>query len=111
MTDGYGYGGSIYAGSPYAYDGYYDGFYGPIYDGYWGTDNYFYYRSGAHERRYRRGDSAHFHRGDRGPGSNFRPMQGSMTPGRGIHTPHFPRGDAASRPGRPDRPGGRPRRN
>lgn len=40
--NGFGYGGTSvgvgYAGSPYAYDAYYDGFYGPIYDGYWGND-------------------------------------------------------------------------
>jgi hypothetical protein len=29
------------------YDGYYDGFYGPIVDGYWGDDQAFYYRDGA----------------------------------------------------------------
>ena len=35
---------------PYAYgyvDGYYDDYYGPLYDGYWGPDDYFYYRTGA----------------------------------------------------------------
>jgi hypothetical protein len=36
-------------GDAYAYgyvDGYYDDFYGPLYDGYWGPDDYFYYRTG-----------------------------------------------------------------
>ncbi len=42
--DGYGYAG------PVAYDGYYDDFYGPVYDGYWGTDGAFYDRGGDHER-------------------------------------------------------------
>jgi hypothetical protein len=48
VDDGYGYGGGVaYGPGPYAYDGWYDGAYGPIYDGYWGSDNYFYYRHGA----------------------------------------------------------------
>ncbi|HKR88085.1 MAG TPA: hypothetical protein VJS38_07900 [Phenylobacterium sp.] len=38
--DGYGYGGGGVA--------YYDDFYGPFYDGYWGRDNLYYYRHGHH---------------------------------------------------------------
>jgi hypothetical protein len=41
------------------YDGYYDGYYGPIYDGYWGDDGVFFYRS-SREGGYRRGDVTHF---------------------------------------------------
>lgn len=41
-----------------AFDGWYDGFYGPIYDGYWDND-IFYYRT-ADTGRYQRGDVAHF---------------------------------------------------
>ena len=54
-TTGYGYG-----GGPYAFDGYYDDFYGPVYDGYWGDDGFFYYRGHAEDRRFVRGDAAHF---------------------------------------------------
>ncbi|GAA0337232.1 hypothetical protein GCM10009087_54560 [Sphingomonas oligophenolica] len=89
-ADGYGYGG-VSAGIPYAYNGYYDDFYGPVYDGYWGDDGGFYYRSTAHDRRYRRGDSAHFSHGAR-PDGHFHEMRGSMTPERGMRTPHFSRG-------------------
>lgn len=89
-----GYGSVGYAGGPYAYDGFYDDYYGPIYDGYWGGDGFFYYRGGAHERAFRRGDAAHFRR-DAGPGGHFHPMQGSFTPQRGMRMPHF----SGGRPG------------
>jgi hypothetical protein len=43
------------------YDAYYDGFYGPIYDGYWGDDGVFIYQTseGGH---WVRGDATHFRR-------------------------------------------------
>jgi hypothetical protein len=42
-----------YAYGPYpaeavAYDGFYDGAYGPFYDGYWARDGYFYYSDRNH---------------------------------------------------------------
>jgi len=78
-----------YAGTPYAYDGFYDGYYGDVYDGYWGDDDAFYYRHGAGERGYTRGDGAHFaHQAPQG-GGNFHQLHGSMTPGRGMNMPHF----------------------
>jgi hypothetical protein len=85
-----GYGRVDYAGGPYSYDGYYDDFYGPIYDGYWGGDGFFYYRGGANEHRFRRGDPGHF-RHDAGPGGggHFHSMQGAFTPQRGMSMPHF----------------------
>jgi hypothetical protein len=90
----YGYGGAaVYAGGPYAYDGFYDDYYGPIYDGYWGNDGFFYYRSAAHDRRFRRGDARHFQRGGPPPGDRFHPMQGSLTPQQGMQMPHFGDGD------------------
>lgn len=88
----YGGGGGYYAGGPVAYDGFYDDYYGPIYDGYWGTDGFFYYRGGVGEHRFRRGDPAHFHRGGSGgvpSQGHFRAMQGSFAPARGMSTPHF----------------------
>ncbi len=108
--NGFGYGGTSvgvgYAGSPYAYDGYYDGFYGPIYDGYWGNDQNFYYRRGDGERRFYRGDQGHFDR-ERARGENFRPMHGSFTPQRGMRTPHFGGGQAGGgRAGGGGHPGG-----
>ncbi|WP_428332932.1 hypothetical protein [Novosphingobium sp.] len=78
-----------YASTPYAYDGYYDGYYGDVYDGYWGDDGGFYYRHGANERRYIRGDNAHFSRETPNGNGNFHAMHGSMTPGRGMNMPHF----------------------
>jgi hypothetical protein len=47
-------------GDVVAYDGYYDDYYGPIYDGYWGNDG-FYYRSHAGEA-FHRDDAQHFRR-------------------------------------------------
>ncbi|EGD60946.1 hypothetical protein Y88_3450 [Novosphingobium nitrogenifigens DSM 19370] len=92
-ADDYAYGGGVaYGPGPYAYDGWYDGYYGPIYDGYWGSDNYFYYRRGAGDRAYMRGDRGHFmHDAPRGP-HNYQPFRGSMTPGQGMRMPHFPSG-------------------
>lgn len=39
-------------------DGYYDGFYGPFVDGYWGADNFFYYKDP--DNRWRRDEGHHF---------------------------------------------------
>lgn len=49
----------------------YDGHYGSIYDGYWGGDGFFYYRS-APSGRYYRGSREHFRQGGRQPGPTFR---------------------------------------
>jgi hypothetical protein len=90
-ADNYGYGyGSVGLG-PVAYNGFYDDFYGPIYDGYWGNDNFFYYRSNARDRAYRRGDRAHFSR-EAIAGGRHHAFQGTMTPQRGMRTPGFGRG-------------------
>jgi len=100
-ADGYGYGGvaTSYGSGPYSYDGYYDGYYGDIYDGYWGSDNNFYYRRGAGDHGYVRGDRGHFSRDmpqggghGGGGGRSFQPLHGTMTPGQGMRMPHFPRG-------------------
>ncbi|MGH6986683.1 MAG: hypothetical protein ACRED9_07580 [Caulobacteraceae bacterium] len=47
---GYGPGGGVAVGfvAPVGYDGWYDGYYGPIYNGYWGDNGVFYYRSTDH---------------------------------------------------------------
>ena len=42
------------------YDVYYDNFYGPFSDGYWGDDNAFYYMGADH--RYHRDDAGHIRR-------------------------------------------------
>jgi len=91
-TDYYGGGAGYYAGGPYAYDAYYDDYYGPIYDGYWGTDGGFYYRSGAGDRSFHRGDTTHFRRdGQAGVqgGTQYHPMHGTFTPSPGMRPPHF----------------------
>lgn len=48
-------------GGVVAYDGFYDNYYGPIYDGYWGDGGVFFYRSGPHGR-YIRDRDGHFRR-------------------------------------------------
>lgn len=91
-ADGYYGGGMAYGPGPYAYDGYYDGAYGPIYDGYWGDDGYFYYRNGPDAHGFHRGDRSHFARqvDPSAPGFNrFQPMHGSFAPSGGMHMPHF----------------------
>ena len=91
--DGYGHPGYAYnVGVAYPYEGYYDGFYGPIYDGYWGGDGFFYYRRGAGDRGFVRGDRDHFAREARNDG-RFQPLRGEFRPDqRGMRTPQF-RGD------------------
>jgi hypothetical protein len=85
-----GYGGGVAVGynSPYSYNGYYDDYYGPIYDGYWGSDGGFYYRSNQNERGYHRGDTRHFTQTAPAQG-NYHPFQGTMTPQPGTRMPHF----------------------
>lgn len=43
------------------YDGYYDNYYGPVWSGYWGPDEYFYY-SPARGKPFVRDDGHHFRR-------------------------------------------------
>ena len=88
VEDGYGSGFAV--GVAYPYDGYYDDYYGPIYDGYWGSDGYFYYRGSDHDRHFMRGDRSHFRRGGEMPqGGGFHAMQGNTRPPQGAHMPHF----------------------
>jgi hypothetical protein len=90
-TGGY-YGGGVAYGGGYPYDGYYDGYYGPIDTGYWGNDGYFYYRSHPNEQHFHRGDHEHFSR-QAGNGGNWQQMHGSFQPSHGAHMPNFPHGD------------------
>jgi hypothetical protein len=62
-SDGHGFGGGVY-------DAYYDGAYGPCYDGYWGDDGAFYYRGGP-GRAFSRDGGGHF---QHGPGAGFHGM-------------------------------------
>src|SRR5271168_5164000 len=50
-----------YGPTPVGYDGYYDDYYGPFYDGCWAGDGGFYYSDGP-GHGYRRGDPRHFRR-------------------------------------------------
>jgi hypothetical protein len=59
-AEGYGVGYYGPAGDVVAYDGFYDDYYGPIYDGYWDSDA-FYYRGRAGEG-FHRDDGQHFRR-------------------------------------------------
>ncbi|MDR3508873.1 MAG: hypothetical protein P4L64_13340 [Caulobacteraceae bacterium] len=74
-------------GMSVGYGGYYDDFYGPFHDGYWGGDGYFYYRD-RDDHPWRRDDARHFrHEG----GQGFHPVQG--------HTRGPPPGDHGPGPG------------
>ncbi|HKT86104.1 MAG TPA: hypothetical protein VJQ77_08475 [Novosphingobium sp.] len=90
VEDGYAGVQSAYY-DPYPYNGWYDGFYGPIYDGYWGDDGFFYYRATDRDRHFHRGNHDHFRRGDARPTGSFRPMQGTFTPPSGYRMPHYPK--------------------
>ena len=60
-----------YAGVEVGYvDGYYDDAYGPVYDGYWGDGDVFYYRASP-DSEFRRDDAHHF---SRGAGNGFHHM-------------------------------------
>ncbi|WP_019832960.1 hypothetical protein [Sphingomonas sp. PR090111-T3T-6A] len=81
------YYGGPYGSGPIAYDGFYDDYYGPIHDGYWGDGGVFYYR--RHQNgRFVADRSGHFRHdaGSGGPG-HFHPMHGNFTPPpqRGHH--------------------------
>jgi hypothetical protein len=62
----YGYGPHRGGPEAMAYDGYYDDFYGPFYDGYWGDDGAFWYTLGE-GRPFVRDEHGHFrHDGPQG---------------------------------------------
>lgn len=89
---GYGVASTGYYGDGYyPYDGWYDGYYGPIYDGYWGSDNYFYYRPNSRDRDYRRGDRTHFRNDRTNPGHGWNSMQGRTRWDRSKSMPNYPR--------------------
>lgn len=96
---------SAYAGYPsdvitsdgyyFTYEIYYDGHYGPIHDGYWGSDSHFYFRSSGHEKRYRQGARQHFRMTDEMPPSaRFHREQVILRAPQHARLPHF---DGASR--------------
>ena len=82
------YGGAYVVGEPVAYDGFYDDYYGPFYDGYWARDGFFYYRRGPEGRfladrgnHFRHDNHDGFHQVH---GGNFRGGGGGH-PGGGEH--------------------------
>jgi hypothetical protein len=76
------YGGGAYVvGEPIGYDGFYDDYYGPFYDGYWARDGYFYYRHGE-GGRFQRDVGGHF-RHDNHVG--FHAVHGGAFRGGGGH--------------------------
>jgi hypothetical protein len=93
---GYGFGGGGVA--------YYDDFYGPFYDGYWGRDNTYYYRNGRHGA-WTRDEGRHFRRG---PDQGYHGVHGHGG-FMGFHHGPRPRGPhpGGPHPGGPP-PGGAP---
>ncbi len=71
------------------YDGYYDDFYGPYNDGYWGGDGYFYYSD--HPGHFNRDEAHHFRRdaasGFHGVRAHPAPPAGHGESGREGRTP------------------------
>ena len=89
-----GYDANVAVGwSGYPYDAWYDDYYGLIYDGYWGRDNFFYYRRMPNEREFHRGDRQHsFRGGNNPPDHRFRRFSGTLRPPPGgTRMPKFPR--------------------
>lgn len=78
---GMGHHDGIYAGG--YVDGYYDDGYGPLYDGYWGDGDVFYYRSNANDTFHR--DEAHHFSRAAGTGNHTFHMRAGHAPeaGRG----------------------------
>ena len=76
-----GGGGYHFAGG--GYDAYYDDFYGPYVDGYWGDDGVFMYR---HERggAFTRDEGHHFHRS---AANGFHGVHAGHAPASGQHRP------------------------
>jgi hypothetical protein len=71
-------------GGPYAYgyvDGYDDDFYGPWYDGYWGPDDAFYYRTGPNAAYLR--DAGHHFQHAAGPHFHGFHARAGHAPARG----------------------------
>jgi hypothetical protein len=66
------------------WDGYYDDYYGPFYDGYWGEDGGFYYRSGPHAG-WNKDTGGHFTKEAR---SGAHPVHGHGGGGGGGHDEH-----------------------
>lgn len=64
-----------------AYDGYYDNAYGPIYDGYWGDGDVFFYRSRPHGHYMR--DTGHHFRHDASDGYRSMHVNGPAYHGHG----------------------------
>ena len=92
---GTGYGNVSYGWRSYPYDVWYDNYYGPFYDGYWGTDGFFWYRLFSTDRNYRRGDGNHFYR-QPPPNNNryrdrYREFNGSSRqPPANVRPPNYP---------------------
>jgi len=87
--DIYGRGGLTWSSHPYY--GWYDNYYGPFYDGYWGTDGYFWFRLHEGEGRFRRDESRHFRRENSSGSDRFHRFEGTMQPPRdGARMPRFP---------------------
>ncbi|OCC22773.1 hypothetical protein MB02_15300 [Croceicoccus estronivorus] len=57
------------------YEGWYDDYYGPIYDGYWSEDGSFYFRVDGRDAHYRRDEQQHFRRGDQPEDPRFHRLQ------------------------------------
>jgi len=70
----------VSVGGP-AFDGWYDGYYGPYTDGYWSDDGFFYYSSGG---GYVRDNDRHFRR-DTAPG--FTHVQAHAAPAHPMPAP------------------------
>lgn len=71
--------------------GWYDSYYGSFYDGYWGVDNYFWFRLTPQDR-FRRDERRHFRRENQYGDPRFQRFERQMQPPpHGTRMPKFPR--------------------
>lgn len=85
------YGRGVVSWSSYPYYGWYDGFYGPFYDGYWGTDGFFYFRLTIGDTVFRRDRERHFRREAVRNNARFQRFERTFSPPpRGTRMPNFP---------------------
>jgi len=96
VNDVYGRGALTWSSYPYV--GWYNDYYGSFYDGYWGTDGYFWFRLDAVERRYRRDKERHFRREATRSDRRFKRFERNLRPPpNGTRMPNFPRDRARRR--------------
>ena len=92
------YGRGVMTWSSHPDYGWYDSYYGPFHDGYWGTDGLFWFRLNDRDRDYRPDRDRHFRHDNDRADPRFQRFDRSMTPPpRGTPMPRFPKEQSRER--------------